>query len=465
MYYRAAKSAKRTLIHKIIERKYFKKPQETNLLTWEAKEQIRFLSREYPEEWTVERLAESFPCSEYGVIKILKSKFVPRNLDEIRRHDDRVKKNWLALQTGDGPQGPIVTKYQQLIGEGKFALLKNAAGIKHLPMPGVRALLSQGPEKKGPPGVFESIVKDYVDKKKRLESKAEVAARQEGGIEVQVLLDSIAKSSKVKKYFQKDAKINAAEEDLDSGFPKMKQSEKHTELDAEPDGVPDFITNSLNTYSEGERAMLNEPYDTKHTHGEMRKSQSFRNMGDFQNTRDGRSDIGFYSEGTDIVKPLATMEEDSGYINSITDSNQQPKGRTKRRGRRKSQPIMSIQQFQEMQMKDTGKLPSNSAQKSLMDLANVGQMKTENALLMHKSPEQNEDTYEENEELSAQLKFDEEGGRVKTYTYDETSGYQYPLGKEDVGLQKIRVPKKGGSVYRKGRGYYDEDGDLIFRVP
>lgn len=55
---------------KIIEKKYFKRAQDLNLLTWDAKEQMRYLHNEYPDEWTVDRLAESFPVSFEGVIKV-----------------------------------------------------------------------------------------------------------------------------------------------------------------------------------------------------------------------------------------------------------------------------------------------------------------------------------------------------------------------------------------------------------
>ena len=68
----------RNLKKKIVERKYFKQPQEVNLLTWKAKEQIRYLHSEFPDEWTPEVLAESFPVSLEGVHRLLGSGYVPR---------------------------------------------------------------------------------------------------------------------------------------------------------------------------------------------------------------------------------------------------------------------------------------------------------------------------------------------------------------------------------------------------
>lgn len=52
---------------KIIEKKYFKKPKEPNLLTWTAKEQLKYLNSMDPGLWTPEKLAESFPISVEGV--------------------------------------------------------------------------------------------------------------------------------------------------------------------------------------------------------------------------------------------------------------------------------------------------------------------------------------------------------------------------------------------------------------
>uniref|UniRef100_A0A8C9VJ20 Neugrin n=1 Tax=Scleropages formosus TaxID=113540 RepID=A0A8C9VJ20_SCLFO len=46
-------------------------------LTWDAIQQIRYLKQEFPEEWTVERLAEGFSVSRDVIGRVLRSKFVP----------------------------------------------------------------------------------------------------------------------------------------------------------------------------------------------------------------------------------------------------------------------------------------------------------------------------------------------------------------------------------------------------
>ena len=51
---------------KKVEKKYFPEEQELNLLTWSAKEQIRYLHHTDPQQWTPEHIAECFPISPEG---------------------------------------------------------------------------------------------------------------------------------------------------------------------------------------------------------------------------------------------------------------------------------------------------------------------------------------------------------------------------------------------------------------
>lgn len=54
-------TTKENLKYHIVHQKYFKKNMP-NFLTWNDKEQIRFLHRTEPEEWTIEKLSEAFPA-------------------------------------------------------------------------------------------------------------------------------------------------------------------------------------------------------------------------------------------------------------------------------------------------------------------------------------------------------------------------------------------------------------------
>ncbi|XP_017052789.1 uncharacterized protein LOC108095959 [Drosophila ficusphila] len=84
----------------MIKHKYFRDAKLPNLLLHAEKEQIRLLHERDPEEWSVERLAESFPATPEIVQKILRAKWRPRSVQRIRSHDKTVVNNWQLLKTG-----------------------------------------------------------------------------------------------------------------------------------------------------------------------------------------------------------------------------------------------------------------------------------------------------------------------------------------------------------------------------
>ncbi|KAM3965540.1 uncharacterized protein ACR2FA_000387 [Aphomia sociella] len=87
------------LRHQIIKEKYFKENMP-NLLTWSEKEQIRYLATTHSEEWTPERIAESFPVTVPVVKKLLKYPWKPATELRIARHDASVMRNWRELKEG-----------------------------------------------------------------------------------------------------------------------------------------------------------------------------------------------------------------------------------------------------------------------------------------------------------------------------------------------------------------------------
>lgn len=54
-------------------------------LTWNAMEQIRYLKEEFPEEWTIERLAEGFNVSTDVIRRVLRSKFIPSEARKMKQ--------------------------------------------------------------------------------------------------------------------------------------------------------------------------------------------------------------------------------------------------------------------------------------------------------------------------------------------------------------------------------------------
>lgn len=60
-YLRDVEAQNERLKYLIVKRKYFKQ-KFPNFLTWHDKEQIKYLHTTDPEEWTIDRLSESFPA-------------------------------------------------------------------------------------------------------------------------------------------------------------------------------------------------------------------------------------------------------------------------------------------------------------------------------------------------------------------------------------------------------------------
>ncbi|XP_076443344.1 uncharacterized protein LOC143281929 [Babylonia areolata] len=158
---RQLQQQQRKVKKKMLERKVFKQPQEINLLTWNAKQQIRYLNEEFPDEWTAEQLAESFPVSLEGVKQLLKNSYMPRSEQEIAKHDRRVVDHWrqlkeiLALQVGPVEERQA-SQFQHIIEAGKLPLMINAGGCSQLPVP--RTARKGRAQRQKQMGLFESIV-------------------------------------------------------------------------------------------------------------------------------------------------------------------------------------------------------------------------------------------------------------------------------------------------------------------
>ncbi|CAH1372957.1 unnamed protein product [Tenebrio molitor] len=83
----------------IVRQKYFKE-KFPNFLTWHDKEQIRYLYRTDPEEWTIDRLSEGFPALPEVIKKIVKSNWSKTKQHKITNHDNSVQKNWKLFKEG-----------------------------------------------------------------------------------------------------------------------------------------------------------------------------------------------------------------------------------------------------------------------------------------------------------------------------------------------------------------------------
>ncbi|XP_017273127.1 neugrin [Kryptolebias marmoratus] len=95
----------KTVKYHIMRRQMTSSGPPERKLTWDAMEQIRYLKREQPEEWTVERLAEGFSVTRDVILRVLRSKFTPSE-DRKAKQNAKVmaKYNQQALPSGAGTQ-------------------------------------------------------------------------------------------------------------------------------------------------------------------------------------------------------------------------------------------------------------------------------------------------------------------------------------------------------------------------
>lgn len=122
----------------IVGNKYFK-DKSPNFLTYSEKEQIKMLHEQNADEWTLEKLSESFPADPLAISKIIKSKWHPRDDNRIQKHDESVKLNWQKYKNGELEVEPVLSEHLQKFANRNF---KAASAIKvsrrpkyELPMP------------------------------------------------------------------------------------------------------------------------------------------------------------------------------------------------------------------------------------------------------------------------------------------------------------------------------------------
>lgn len=94
----------------IVGRKYFKQ-KGVNFLTWNEKEQIRMLHQSNPNEFTADKLAESFPADPTTIAAIIRNKWHPRNEKRIQKHDESVMKSWQQFKSGELEIDPILASH------------------------------------------------------------------------------------------------------------------------------------------------------------------------------------------------------------------------------------------------------------------------------------------------------------------------------------------------------------------
>ncbi|XP_043261336.1 uncharacterized protein LOC122402534 [Colletes gigas] len=97
---REEKKQKELLKIRMVRRKYFKEV-EPSFLTLVERDQIQKLHASNPDEWTPEKLSESFPALPETIRKILKTKWIPQSMDRAIKYDSNVIENWKNFKIGE----------------------------------------------------------------------------------------------------------------------------------------------------------------------------------------------------------------------------------------------------------------------------------------------------------------------------------------------------------------------------
>ncbi|GLV31116.1 Prophenoloxidase 2 [Carabus blaptoides fortunei] len=134
----------------IVRQKYFKE-NKVNFLTWNDKEQIRYLHETNPSEWTIYRLSEGFPALPETIVKILKAKWQKSTENKQFNHDKAVERNWNLLREG---------KLSNELPENLVLHLKKFSSRKHETMASSTKCIVNTSESQQT-GEFASIIKSY----------------------------------------------------------------------------------------------------------------------------------------------------------------------------------------------------------------------------------------------------------------------------------------------------------------
>ncbi|XP_043481953.1 uncharacterized protein LOC122511022 [Leptopilina heterotoma] len=100
----------------------FIKEAEPSFLTFAEKEQIKLLHRNNPDEWTIEKLSESFPALPSTIKKVLKNDWSVKTKQNILNYDEKVAENWISFRDGELSVSPMLTKHLEKFSDRKIIL-------------------------------------------------------------------------------------------------------------------------------------------------------------------------------------------------------------------------------------------------------------------------------------------------------------------------------------------------------
>lgn len=119
---------------------------------------IHKLHESNPEEWTVERLSESFPVLPESVQKILSANWLPKSVEKVMQYDNVVVENWKKFHAGKLPVSPRFSEHLMKFKNRKIILTDRESLAKQFvpPEPKFKKPKSQ---------LFSNIIQSYLNKK------------------------------------------------------------------------------------------------------------------------------------------------------------------------------------------------------------------------------------------------------------------------------------------------------------
>lgn len=148
---------KEKLKQQITAQKYFTE-SEPRFITFAEKELINKLHKSNPEEWTIDKLSESFPALPGTIQKILSSKWSPKSVERVIQYDKVVAENWKKFRAGKLPVSPSFNEHLMKFKDRRLILADRESLAKEfvLPEPKFKKPKSQ---------LFSSIVQTYLGEK------------------------------------------------------------------------------------------------------------------------------------------------------------------------------------------------------------------------------------------------------------------------------------------------------------
>lgn len=165
-FFREMQSRKERLKQQIVIQKYFKE-KEPRFLTFAEKELICKLHKSNPDEWTVEKLSESFPALPETIQKILRTKWSAKSVEKVMAYDNVVIKNWERFRAGKLPLSPILSEHLMKFKDRKITLADRESLAKQF--------VPKKEFKKPKSQLFSSIIQTYLDEK---ESDAKLLSQE-----------------------------------------------------------------------------------------------------------------------------------------------------------------------------------------------------------------------------------------------------------------------------------------------